>query len=93
MTTLLRRYRAARKSGDEQGFTLIELLMVVVILPLLLGGLAAILITLLQNTAPADPHGVATRLADSQDAQLTSAYFNRDVQGASYVTTSSSSLC
>lgn len=93
MTALLRRHRAIRGSDNDSGFTLIELLMVLVVLPIVLGGLAAMLIVLLQNTVPSNPHGVATRLSDSQDAQLTSAYFNRDVQGASYVTTSTSPLC
>lgn len=82
-----------RRQGDESGFTLIELLVVVVVLPLLMGGVAAMIMTVFQNTAPKDPAGTSTRLADSRDAQLSSAYFVRDVQGASLISTSSVPLC
>lgn len=82
-----------RDSEGDGGFTLIELLMVMVVLPLIIGAVAALLLALLQNTVPRDPHGVATRLSDSHDAQLTSAYFNRDIQGATYASASASPLC
>ena len=66
----------------ESGFTLVELLVVLVILPLLLGAIAEALIVSLENTGAA-----SNRLSDSVNAQTTSAYFVRDVQGASWITT------
>jgi hypothetical protein len=62
----------------EDGFTLIELLIVVVLVPFVIGAVAIVLTTALK-----DQTGVAGRLNDSHDAQITSAYFVRDVQGAS----------
>lgn len=90
---VLARYRDSRYENSDQGFTLIELLIVIVLVPVLMGALAVMLISLFNNTVIKDPHGTATRLADSHDAQLASAYFNRDVQGAKYITTSASPLC
>jgi hypothetical protein len=64
-----------------------------VVLPLLMGGLAEVLITVLNNTSQTDQKGAAVRLADSHDSQITSAYFVRDVQSASFVSTAPSPLC
>ena len=73
--------RRLRDAGDE-GFTLIELVVVLVILPLVMGALAvALLVTFREQV------GVSTRISTSADAQVTSAYFVRDVESAMYVTT------
>ena len=62
---------------DETGFTLIELLVVVVILPLVIGGIAVALLSVfgLQNQT-------TNRITDSNDEQIASVNFNRDVQSA-----------
>lgn len=73
-----------RRAENEAGFTLVELLVVLVILPLLLGAIAEALIVSLENTGTA-----SNRLSDSVNAQTTSAYFVRDVQGATWITTNS----
>lgn len=88
---LIRLHRPQHQS--DAGFTMLELLIVVVVLPLLIGALATLIITLMQNTVQNDPHGTATRLADSHDAQLTSVYFSRDVQSAAFVSSSTTPLC
>jgi prepilin-type N-terminal cleavage/methylation domain-containing protein len=90
---LLAHHRERSRLPDDSGFTLVELLVVIVVLPLLLGALAALLVSLLQNTVPANPHSVATQLSDSHDAQDTASFFNRDVQGANYVSAGSAPLC
>ena len=77
--------RRGTAAGDEAGFTLVELLVVLVILPLLLGAIAVALIVSLENTG-----STSNRLSDSVNAQTTSAYFVRDVQGATWITTKSS---
>jgi prepilin-type N-terminal cleavage/methylation domain-containing protein len=73
--------RRLRDAGDD-GFTLIELVIVLVILPLILGALAFALIVTFEDST-----GVSTRIADSIDSQVTSAFYVRDVQSAQYVTT------
>lgn len=88
------RYLAASSANRDNGFTLIELLIVLVILPLIIGGIATAVIAELDNTSQSDPQGTYVRLADSHDTQITSAYFVRDVQSASAVSTNTStSLC
>lgn len=85
---------SAPKGQDEDGFTLLELLVVLVILPLIIGGVAAAVIAELQNTSRTDAQGTYVRLANSHDTQITSAYFVRDVQSATSVSTNTStSLC
>lgn len=79
-----------RSRGDESGFTLLELLVVLVILPLIIGGVAAAVIAEVNNTSQRDPNGAYQRLADSHDTQITSAYFVRDVDSAAIVSTASS---
>lgn len=69
-------------SRRDSGFTLIELLVVITILPLIVGGIAAALLAVLQNQSV-----TSARYANSVDAQITSARFVRDVQSAQYVTT------
>ena len=83
--------RAVRRRvecDDEAGFTLIELLITVVILPVVIGGIAAALISVIslqQNTS--------NRVTDSNDALVGSVSFNRDVQSAEQITTQSSPGC
>jgi hypothetical protein len=61
---------------------MVELLVVMVILPIVIGAIAsAIIISMSSNST------VSNRLAGSVNAQLTSAYFVRDVQGAKEITT------
>jgi type II secretory pathway pseudopilin PulG len=79
------RRRAAQAGHDtdhEAGFTLIELAIVLVVLPLIMGAVAVAILVTLQDQA-----GVSTRLSDSVDSQVTSAFYVRDVQSAQYVTT------
>ncbi len=74
----------SRPSG-EAGFTLVELLVVLVIMPMVIGAIAAAIIIGEQDS------GVAgDRLSDTSSAQINSEYYVRDVQGAQYVTTDSS---
>jgi prepilin-type N-terminal cleavage/methylation domain-containing protein len=75
-----RRYMANRRGDD--GFTLIELLIVIIILPIVVGGITAALVAIFQNEST-----TFNRLANSADAQIASANFARDVQSASDVTT------
>ncbi|MGB8179313.1 MAG: type II secretion system protein [Acidimicrobiales bacterium] len=67
---------------DGGGFTLIELLIVVTIIPLIVGALAAGLISVFSLQS-----GVSNRLGDSADAQVVAASFTKDVQSASSITT------
>jgi prepilin-type N-terminal cleavage/methylation domain-containing protein len=79
--TWLSTRRESERSNDH-GFTLIELLVVLVVLPLIIFAVAEAVIVSLES------EGATTgRLSDSVNAQLTSAYFVRDVQGASALTT------
>lgn len=89
-TSIYRRAERSRTGGDEEGFTLIELLIVLVILPLIIGGVALAMITGFRATDSSDPAGTASRLADSHDTQITSSYFVRDVQNAQFVSTKTS---
>ena len=83
----------SRTDRSEAGFTLIELLVVLVVLPLIMGAVAAAVIGELNTTSQSDPHGTFVRLADSHDAQITSAYFVRDVQSASEVSAAPTAIC
>ncbi len=65
---------------SESGFTLTELLVVLVIMPLIIGAIAAVVVTGLLNQKQ-----VSSRLTDSTSAKLTSAYFVRDVESATFV--------
>jgi prepilin-type N-terminal cleavage/methylation domain-containing protein len=66
----------------EDGFTLIELVIVIIILPIVVGGIAVALIGILQNEST-----TFNRVADSADAQITSVNFVRDVQNATSLST------
>ena len=69
-------------SFGDSGFTIIELLVVVILIPIILGAVAeAFILTLQQDTSNKN------RISDSSNAQITSAYFVRDVQGANELTT------
>src|ERR1700683_4623911 len=83
--------RATRRrvaAEDETGFTLIELLIVVVILPIVIGGIAAALLSVfgLQDQTQ-------NRIGASDDAQVGSANFNKDVQSAVELTSMSTPGC
>src|SRR5450631_4449143 len=71
---------------DEKGFTLIELIIVVSIMPIIVGAISGGLITILslQNS-------VSSRLAENADAQVVSSTFIKDVQSATFITTSAAS--
>jgi len=70
-------------SRDDGGFTLIELLIVLVILPIVVGGIAVAMITSLK-----DQSGLQAKLSDSADSVVASSYYSRDIQSAAEVTTS-----
>ena len=76
--------RRRAEGADEAGFTLIELLVTVIILPLVLGGIASALIAVFSLQTQTQ-----NRIGDSNDAQVGSASFNKDVQSAEYLTTAS----
>ena len=86
VAAVFRVYRSAAESA-EQGFTLIELLIVLVILPIIIGGIAIAMITSLR-----DQNGIEARITDSADSQTTSANYVRDVQSAAFVTTDNTVL-
>jgi prepilin-type N-terminal cleavage/methylation domain-containing protein len=67
--------------ASERGFTLIELLITMLILPLIMGAIAAGLIAVLSIQG-----SVSNRTSDSGDAQVTSANFIQDVQSAELIT-------
>jgi prepilin-type N-terminal cleavage/methylation domain-containing protein len=81
----VRPHDARNQARDERGFTLIELLITALILPLIMGAIAAGLIAVLSIQG-----SVSNRVSDSGDAQLTSANFVQDVQSASLITTDAS---
>lgn len=84
-----RRATRRRLEGDnEAGFTLIELIVVIAVLPIVVGGISVGLLSVfsLQGT-------VTSRVTDSNDALVASAYFNRDVQSAEQMTTSATVAC
>jgi prepilin-type N-terminal cleavage/methylation domain-containing protein len=74
--------------GTEDGFTLIELVIVMIIIPIIIGGVTTAIIVSLQNQN-VEYH----RIADSVDPQIASAYFTRDIQSASQITTAASPAC
>ncbi len=72
---------------DEAGFTLIELLIVLVIMPVVVGAIAMVIITSLE-----DDQGIQGTVADSSAATLASSYYVRDVESAGSVTTDAGAL-
>lgn len=83
----LLRQVCARSNPDESGFNLVELILVITMMPLVIGGVSVAVITSFQ-----DQSGLQSRLTDSNDSITSTAYFNRDVQSSTSVTTSSSTL-
>jgi prepilin-type N-terminal cleavage/methylation domain-containing protein len=73
---------------EDQGFTLIELIVVVAVMPIIVGGLSLGLVSILSLQS-----GVSGRLSDSADAQVVSVNFDKDVQSAANITTSTSAGC
>ncbi len=63
------------RNRDEGGLTLIELLIVCTVTPLLVGGLALGLMTMLGLQS-----SVSNRLTDSEDSQVVQASYRNDVQ-------------
>ena len=88
VVSVRQRTRRRVEGGEESGFTLVELLLVVVILPLVLGGITAALLAVfgLQNQTQ-------NRITDSNDAALGSATFNKDVQSSEQVTSAGFAVC
>ena len=72
----------------EQGFTLVELLIVVTITPLIIGSLAFGLVTMFKLQS-----GVQSRLSDTEDAQVVTAAFQPDVQGAILAANDPTPMC
>ena len=85
----MRRRLAAARKGDESegGFTLIELIVVVAVLPIVVGGIAIGLVSVINLQGQA-----STNLSDSNDALIGSANFSRDIQSAAQLTTQSTAI-
>ncbi len=83
-----RRATQRRAAGNDAGFTLIELVIVVVILPIVIGGIAAALLSVfgLQDQTQ-------NRIGDSNDEQVSSSTFNKDVQSAQQIETATTPAC
>ena len=78
-----------RVGHGEEGLSLIELLIVMVILPIVIGAAVTAMITSFRSSS-----SVQSRLSQSHDAQITSAYFVRDVQTATGIrTTAPTPIC
>jgi prepilin-type N-terminal cleavage/methylation domain-containing protein len=75
-------------ADDEAGFTLVELLVTIVILGAIVGAIGTAIVVGLRTT-----DATQVRLAESHDAQMTSAFFGNDVQSASDVTLNAVSSC
>ncbi len=77
-------HREGRRAGsDEPGFTLVELLIVSVLIPIIVGAISLALLSTFRVQS-----GITDRLSSTGDTQATSATFFRDVQNATYLTTS-----
>jgi prepilin-type N-terminal cleavage/methylation domain-containing protein len=75
-----------RRRKDDDGFTLVELLIVTTVLPLIIGALSVGLISVFSLQS-----GVASRLANTSDAQVVAANYQSDVSGTADITTAPSS--
>src|SRR5687768_3779906 len=72
-----------RRAAEEQGFTLAELLAVIAIMGVIIGAIAMSLAVGLRTT-----NDTTVRLAESHDAQTTSAFLANDVQNAAAIASS-----
>ena len=78
--------RIQSSNGVDRGFTLVELLIVVTIIPLIVGAITVGLLSVFSLQS-----SVASRISGSGDAQVISSTFVKDVQGATQITTLTSS--
>jgi prepilin-type N-terminal cleavage/methylation domain-containing protein len=74
------------RDNVERGFSLIELMIVSIVLPIIVGAITLSLMAVFSIQG-----GTANRISDSSDAQNVSANFEKDVQGASLITTDGTS--
>jgi prepilin-type N-terminal cleavage/methylation domain-containing protein len=72
--------------NTESGFSLLELMIVSLVLPIIIGAITLALMAVFSLQG-----GTANRISDSSDAQTVSANFEKDVQGASLITTNGTS--
>jgi prepilin-type N-terminal cleavage/methylation domain-containing protein len=70
---------------NNQGFTLVEILITLTIIPLVVGALSLGIIAVFSLDTNS-----SNRLTDTADAQVVASLYQKDVQAAGYVTTSSS---
>ena len=78
----------ASRWHDQQGFTLVELMIAIAITGLIVSAIAGALIVSFATTGVTQ-----TRLAESHDVQVTSAYLANDVQSAASVNLASGGTC
>ena len=78
----------SRSDASSAGFTLIELVVTVAIMPLVIGAIAVGLISVFSLQ-----HSVSSRIGDSNDAFVSSATFNKDVQSAQQIETVTAPAC
>jgi prepilin-type N-terminal cleavage/methylation domain-containing protein len=82
------RDRADGRLPADEGFTLVELMIAVIILPIVVGGLSVMLLSVMKLQS-----SVTNRATGTIDAQVASALLNRDVQTSNFVTTMSTRQC
>jgi prepilin-type N-terminal cleavage/methylation domain-containing protein len=68
------------RTQGEQGFTLVELLVAITIMSMIMGGISESIIVGLRTTA-----AISTSVAESHDTQMMTAWFPRDVNGATSI--------
>lgn len=74
--------------GGDDGFTLIEMVIVVAILPIVVGAITVALLSVFGLQG-----GVQSRIGDSNDALVSATTFNRDVQSAQEIETTTTPAC
>lgn len=82
--TLLARYRDRYEHTDD-GFTLVELIITTLILPIVIGAIVLMLVSLFANQGT-----TSNQTFDSADAQAVASFYEQDVQSAVSLTTSAS---